>query len=45
METSFIHIKIDKELKKELQILALKENKTLTDLLTDLIKDFLNEKK
>jgi predicted transcriptional regulator len=45
METSFIHIKIDKELKKELQILALKENKTLTDLLTELIKDFLNEKK
>ena len=45
METSFIHIKIDKELKKDLQIQALKENKTLTELLTDLIKDYLNEKK
>ena len=45
METSFIHIKIDKELKKELQIIALKENKTLTNLLTDLIKDYLNKKK
>lgn len=45
METSFIHFKIDKDLKTELQIQALKENKTLTDLLTDLIKDYLNEKK
>lgn len=45
MDTSFIHFKINAELKKELQIQALKENKTLTDLLTDLIKDYLNEKK
>ena len=42
METSFIHFKIDAELKKSLQIQALKENKTLTDLLTDLIKDYLS---
>ena len=45
MDTSFIHFKINAELKKELQIQAVKENKTLTDLLTDLIKDYLNEKK
>ena len=32
MESSFIHIKIDKEVKTALQIQALKENKTLTDL-------------
>ena len=45
METSFIHFKIDKELKKELQIIALKQNTNITQLLTELIQDFVNENK
>ena len=45
MASNFIHIKIDPELKTQLKIEALKENKTLTDLLTELITDYLNEKK
>ena len=43
MEDSFIHFKIDKELKTELQIIALKQNKTITSVLTDLINDYVNE--
>ena len=45
METSFIHFKIDKELKKELQIIALKQNTNITQLLTELIQDYVNENK
>ncbi len=45
MEDSFIHFKIDKELKTELQIIALKQNKTITSVLTDLINDYVNENK
>ena len=45
MEDSFIHFKIDKELKTELQIIPLKQNKTITSVLTDLINDYVNENK
>ena len=45
METSFIHFKIDAELKTELQIIALKQHTTITQLLTDLIQDYVNENK
>ena len=45
METSFIHFKIDKELKTELQIIALKQNTNITQLLTELIQDYVNENK
>ena len=36
---------IDKELKTELQIIALKQNKSVKDILHDLIQDFVNENK
>lgn len=45
METSYIHFKIDKELKTDLQIIALKQNTNITQLLTKLIQDFVNENK
>lgn len=45
MEHSFIHFKIDKELKTELQIIALKQNTTITQLLTDYIQEYVNENK
>ena len=45
MESSFIHFKIDKELKTELQIIALKQNTNITQLLTELIQDYVNENK
>lgn len=45
METSYIHFKIDKELKKELQIIALKQNTTIKDLLTNLISVYVDENK
>lgn len=36
---------IDKELKRELQIIALKQDKAVKDILNDLIQDFVNENK
>ncbi len=45
MEHSYIHFKIDKELKTELQIIALKQNTTITQLLTDYIRKYVDENK
>ncbi len=45
MENSYIHFKIDKELKTDLQIIALKQNTNITQLLTTLIQDYVNENK
>lgn len=45
MESSFIHFKIDKELKTELQIIALKQNTNITQLLTEFIQEYVNENK
>ena len=45
MEHSYIHFKIDKELKTELQIIALKQNTTITQLLTDYIQSYVDENK
>ena len=45
MEHSYIHFKIDKELKTELQIIALKQNTNITQLLTELIQKYVNENK
>ena len=45
METSYIHFKIDKELKTELQIIALRQNTNITQLLTEYIQDYVNENK
>ena len=36
---------IDKDLKQELKIIALKQEKPVKDILTDLIQDFVNENK
>ena len=45
MTEAHIHFKIDKELKKQLQIIALEKNETVTSLLTDLIQEYVNENK
>ena len=45
MEDSFIHFKIDAELKTELQIIALKKKTNITQILTGLIQDYVNENK
>ena len=45
MENSYIHFKIDKELKTELQIIALKQNTNITQLLTEYIQEYVNENK
>ena len=36
---------IDKDLKTELQIIALKQDKAVKDILNDLIQEFVNENK
>ena len=36
---------IDEDLKTELQIIALKQKKTVKEILTELIQDFVNENK
>ena len=45
MATETLTINIDKELKTELKITAIKNGCTVTDILTELIQDFLNENK
>ena len=45
MSISRMTFDIDKELKTELQIIALKQNKSIKDILHDLIQDFVNENK
>ena len=36
---------IDKELKTELKVIALKQDRTVKSILTELIQDFVNENK
>ena len=36
---------IDKDLKQELKIIALKQDKSVKDILSELIQDFVNENK
>ena len=36
---------IDKELKQELKIIALKQDRTVKDILNEIIQDFVNENK
>ena len=38
-------INIDKELKTELRVIAVKQDKTLTDIVNKLIQDFVDENK
>lgn len=45
MEDSYIHFKIDKELKTELQIIALKKQTNITQVLTEYIQQYVNENK
>ena len=45
MPVSRMTFDIDKELKTELQIIALRQGKTVKDILNDLIQDFVNENK
>ena len=45
MTDSYIHFKIDSDLKKKLQIKALQENTTITAVLTEYIKSYVEENK
>ena len=45
MSETFIHMRIDPELKLELQIIALKQNTNVTSIITKLIEDYVNENK
>lgn len=36
---------IDKELKTQLKVIALKQDRTVKEILTELIQDFVNENK
>lgn len=38
-------MRIDKDLKLELQIIALKQNTTITAIISQLIEDYVNENK
>ena len=45
MTDSHIHMRINKDLKLELQIIALKKNTTITSIINELIEDYVNENK
>lgn len=45
MSTETLTINIEKELKTELKIIALKQHTTVTDILLTFIQDFVNENK
>ena len=45
MTTSRMTFDIDKELKLELKMIALKQDRAVKDILNDLIQDFVNENK
>lgn len=45
MAIETLTINIDKDLKTELRVIAVKQDKTLTDVLNELIRDFVNENK
>lgn len=45
MSTVLLNINIDKELRDELKIACIKNNTTITDVLTDYIKQYVNENK
>ena len=43
MSESFIHVRIDPELKLKLRIIALKQNTTVTSIVTKLIEEYVDE--
>lgn len=45
MAIETLTINIDKELKTDLRVIAVKQDKTLTDILNELIRDYVNENK
>lgn len=45
MAIETLTINIDKELKTELRLIAVREDKTLTDIVGELIQNYVNENK
>lgn len=45
MPTVLLNINIDKDLRDELKIVAIKNDTTITEILTDYIKDYIEENK
>jgi hypothetical protein len=45
MPTVLLNINIDKDLRDELKIVAIKKNTTITEILTDYIKRYIEENK
>ena len=45
MSNDTLTFSIEKELKTELKVIALKQDRTVKDILTELIQDFVNENK
>ena len=45
MSTVLLNIKIDKDLRDELKIIAVKQDTTVTEILTEYIKRYVNENK
>ena len=45
MPTVLLNINIDKELRDELKITCIKNDTTITDVLTEYIKQYVNENK
>ena len=45
MSTVLLNINIDKELRDELKITCIKNNTTITDVVTEFIKQYVNENK
>ena len=45
MSTVLLNINIDKDLRDELKIIAIKQNTTITEILTNFIKEYVNENK
>lgn len=45
MSTVLLNINIDKELRDELKIIAIKNDTTITEILTDYIKQYVDENK
>ena len=45
MPTVLLNINIDKDLRDELKIIAIKNDTTITEILTDYIRQYVNENK
>ncbi len=45
MPTVLLNINIDKDLRDELKIIAIRQNTTITEILTDYIKKYVDENK